>query len=334
MLCPFVDHCKRCEISCQPVYVKSFDVRPLPDDENSGDLCVERVNLEEWGEEPLEEIIKKMKPKRIDCSEYVKSAADWACEEALAVYCRQDDTIYYNSDRIQRYLKELAEHNAATFLIQLSRVQGSYFHYITGKVAAVAIENATERATLRYLLSHERYHWAGCCSQDEEALATAWGLYAAYREELKELREIYQLAPKGVYTSGRGQQGITVEYHIHVFDKLSLDFVVALVVEIYAYLLTLARLSFIEYNMDDYKNFVNYISPVFKTPAIKSRHGAEIDAGFLKIDFDLHFFTLEVKSDVSFKGVVRKRSDPLREVWACCKKAIDMSPNPRLVAED
>lgn len=324
---PPVDHCDRCkrpEASCAGAGAP----RPLPEDENYKDLCVDGVDIDDWGDVPIEEIIKRTKVKRVECDEYIKSATTWSCIEYLAVYCPQDNTIYYNADRIRRFLEKIIKQNAATFLLQLSRSQHpGVLRAVTAGVIGVAIKNATVKAALRALLSHERYHWAGCCAADEEAMASAWGLYAAYTEEFQELRKIYAFSKPHLQ--------VYDHFHFHLHTKHALDLVIFPLVEAYAYFLTLARISFFDYNMSGYSGFVNYISPIFKTPTIIDGHKVEVNAGFLAIRLDPFFsFELEMKSDVSFKGVVRKRASPLREVWAYCESVIDILPNSSLVVKE
>ncbi|MEM4438944.1 MAG: hypothetical protein QW680_10005 [Pyrobaculum sp.] len=74
-------------------------------------------------------------------------------------------------------------------------------------------------------------------------------------------------------------------------------------------------ISFTVHNMGGYKSFVTYITPIFKTPVIKSiPGGVVVYAGFLKIVLDHFCIYVEVKNDMTFRGATRNRSEPLRGV--------------------
>jgi len=66
------------------------------------------VELGKW----LEGVVKAL----AECRE----ARGCYCVEALAVYCPEHDTIYYNEDRIEEWLRQVAIRTAATFAYYMS----------------------------------------------------------------------------------------------------------------------------------------------------------------------------------------------------------------------
>ncbi len=325
--CP-PERCDRCKIECWPA---AYGFRPLPGDEHFRDLCVELADpsqlddLDKRGG-TFGDFLDEIEVREVNCEDHV---ATLACVEYLAVYCPYDDMVYYNIDRIGRYIVRTAMTNLATLKKQIKEqarsLQGHWlFKNITPAEGVKVLLEATARAYLRFIIAHERYHWAAGPSglqQDEEALATAWGLHTAYHEEYDRL------------FNGSSQHGIrVVEYVLSVRGQGYFRLVDFLILDVYSYVLTLARLGLIHYNLRDYSNFTKYLTPLPKTPRLALRQPVvEVDAGFFSFGFHIRYREINIDNLPSFTGVSRSRNDALREIWTCCERKISLKPNTLVV---
>ena len=333
--CPFTNKCDRCNIECE---IKGTIKSPFLKN-NYEHLCVEGIDIDNWGDEPLERILSKIhetrkteKTEEIECSKKYRPY----CTERIAIYCPSDDTIYYNIDRIQTSIQEMAKENAAIFVNQIKTYRNSWFtQIISGSLVRDAIRETTARAVLHYLLAHERYHWAGgplnkTPQNEEEALATAWGLYVSFNEEFYRLRKLYHKYSKGL------------KKELMAALKLDEELSMLYLIELYTFLLTLSRLAFAHFNMPNYSSFRNYIDPfpLSHVPEIyvNSKY-VEIRTSLINVYAHAdngNFIGIIVYIDdvLHFLGEVRQRLDPLREVWACCNKQVSNIPSFQTIMTD
>ena len=321
--CPLTNQCNRCNVKCElrGSFIHEADY-----------ICVEGIDIDSWQKgEPLVTILNNIGTIK-------KTGCELDCTEYLAVYCPNDDTIYYNIDRIQRFIQRMTKENAAIFTRDIKYKYNNVYYWINNWItrvtrdfiAKIAIQEATARAILRYLLAHERYHWAGGPSNktplhEEEALATAWGLYVSFNEEF------YRLSEK-VRTSS------IMNVSVRPSKLFSLELIAFHIIELYTYLLTLSRLALIHLNLQNYSGFGSYIHPphALEIPMIRVEDDdyIEIKAGLIHVDAQFDEINIQMYGTMKFLTFgqgTRQRSDPLREVWACCEKQVSALPNSQIL---
>lgn len=287
------------------------------------------------------------------------------CTEYIAIYCPSRDVIYYNVDRIAKWVTGLYLANLGTFLKQLGRGLGDKLNSVEelgipfDLVKAVAAE-VTRDVSLAYLFAHERYHWAGGPwneRDDEEALATAFGLYSAYEYLLATAFPGVSTTPsgkRGRRGSGQANGPIRLEVDMSGMTSRDLsafkDYILSDALAAYFGHLTLARLYFDHLHMPEYSGFVKYLSNAVRPPQLVVEPiplgilfetgmrvrsgGAETVTYKIRIEgpYSAHV-ALEKGGgkDLEFKGGLRSRKRELREKYKFCERILSLGPGAWLV---
>jgi len=175
------------------------------------------VELGKW----LEGVVKAL----AEC----KKARRCYCVEALAVYCPEHDAIYYNEDRIEEWLRQVATRTAAAFAYYMSNKGNKLpdlvdiLDHARLHTAREFVEVAAAASTpiaLAYLQSHERHHWAlgpSAVSWPEDE-ATAQGIASA----ADAIRALWDLVRPGMHSHFHAEPVKDVltpwlaEYALHV----------------------------------------------------------------------------------------------------------------------
>jgi hypothetical protein len=132
-------------------------------------------------DEPLDEAISRVTKKVKEREERVKPVLT----EVLAIYCAQDDTIYYNVDRIHAWIDSLTKRVVNAILYWFGECGGRRYFLAFKTVGKTVgelervVEKCVTRVALNCLVARERHHWASKSSDEEKA--TANGFYDALK---------------------------------------------------------------------------------------------------------------------------------------------------------
>ncbi|MGC9113379.1 hypothetical protein [Acidilobus sp.] len=272
------------------------------------------------------------------CPNYNKGVT---CTEHLAIYCLKDDMIYYNTDRIASWLTRLYLANMGTFMKQLANAMknelkgggGSFKLGVPIGLVKELAAKATVDVAMTYLVSHERYHWAhgpNASSANEEAMATAYGMYnafnTAYGPSMELITPIKDLVMIYVMPD-----------HLHVHPESPST--ISYILELYFRHLTLARLAYEHSLLKGYSGFFAYLDPIPKTPKIMIDNLGRVSVSleffsrgkYEQVSYVRHgIVDIEIKNlfTPQFTGQRRSRNDELRERSKHCESCIELEPNP------
>lgn len=329
-----------------------------------GDLCVDIgdvIGILEHGDIDLAEALRQFINTKSFNADLCELCGDYnqriTCTENLAIYCSDEDKIYYNIDRVAEWLTKLYITNMGTLMKQLASelkdvlIKNSNFKLGVplGLVMRIAAE-ATVDVAMTYLLSHERYHWAhgpGEFPPEEEVMAAAYGMYTAYTESLNPLVKFISMISKSL-----------PEGHAHLrFRAFSLPgttrYLLSTLLKGYFKHLTLARLAYDNALLKDYSGFTKYLDPIPSEPRLVILSNGiitvpiigrsyEIIANFAMNDDqyvqiihdDRRILDVEmsIKSvEPKFTGEPRIRRGEVREEYKHCEVCIDLKPSQWLI---
>jgi len=259
-----------------------------------------------------------------------KEARGCSCVEALAVYCPEHDTIYYNEDRIEEWLRQVAIHTAAAFAYYMSE-RGSrlsvfadllsrYFQLHTARDFIEVAAAASTPIALAYLQSHERHHWALGPNAGPEDEATAQGIASA----ADAVRALWDLVRPGMHDHFHGRPvkdalaPWLAEYAIHVVVGGHVD-------------------------LQGYNQFPRHLkirgSPqrpvVLRPPTPRGsppRH-FEVELPFAAVYVDSFELMPHYVVDLGYRIDVAnepQRDGELREVWKCCNRQVAKRPRANM----
>jgi len=270
--------------------------------------------------------------KRDKHRDYASDFAKKYCTEALAIYCASEDAIYYNTDRVLEYIDRLSKLTALHFVELIAQVVEPNDKYVVRsllvyllKPTMTAFRTTVANIVYTYLASHERYHWS--MKQhiaDEEAKATAYGLYMVMRD----LIQRFQREPRA----------LDMHIHIHThppdFPRIPAVLLDFLLGEIAVHILIAQH-----FRLKSYRDFTRYLSikqkgsikPMIKPPYIRNGGihfpltGCVLFNRLWPDFWDIILLPEASEFEFEFKAERSGRRDLVREYWGCCEKPVDYS---------
>jgi len=240
------------------------------------------------------------------------------CTETLAIYCPSEDVIYYNTDRVLRYIDTLTKLTALYFaklFIQAGVKNKEAIDFLRNyfKPTALLSRHVVASIVHSYLTAHERYHWSMKQSiPDEEAKATAYGLYVIIHEMIQLLR--------------------SKPWSLHIFMEFLPAFEITpfLLGEISIHIIIAQCLE-----LKTCRKFYRYIAISQHSPLKPKIKPPYVYNG--EIRFPLTFISVKPGTiafgfnailpyvEFEFRAEYPNRRDPVREYWGCCENSVDYS---------
>jgi len=270
------------------------------------------VELGKW----LEGVVKAL----AEC----KEARGCSCVEALAVYCPEHDAIYYNEDRIEEWLRQVATSTAAAFayymsergnrLTTLTELLSRHFQLHTARDFVELAAAASTPIALAHLQSHEKHHWAlgpraGSWPEDE---ATAQGIASA----VDVVRALWDLVRPGM--------------HVHFHKRFHKEALAPWLAEYALHVVVGGHID-----LQGYNQFPCHLKirgsprrPVVlrpPTPRGELLIDFEIELPFAAAYVESSGLTVYLVEDLGYRIDVvneHKRAGELREVWKCCSRQV------------
>jgi len=250
--------------------------------------------------------------------EYSKYVNEYlSCTENLAIYCPSEDAIYYNTDKILEYVNTLSKLTTLYFaklIIQAEVESKEAINLLRKYLKPVALlaRFVISNIVYSYLTAHERYHWSMKQSiPDEEAKATAYGLYTIVDAMIRLLR------------SKPWTLNMVAEF-LPVFEITPF-----LLGEIAVHIIIAQSLEF-----KHYREFHKYIA-ISQKSHVKKIEPPYVRNGMLY--FPLTFIIVKPGPiaflfnavlpyvEFEFKAEQPGRRDLVREYWGCCESFVDYS---------
>ncbi|MGC9105408.1 MAG: hypothetical protein ACP5HQ_03155 [Thermoprotei archaeon] len=377
--------CNSCDIRCEPPTVLEFSRRKTELEPKGSDYVDLLVDVDE-----VLNILARTKGSAdvesdMDVADVVKLFAESKsfnkdveklyenylkgiqCMEYLAVYCPSRDVVYYNVDRIARWVTRLYLANVGTFIKQIAKnlgggMGGGQKLGIPFELVKNVAAKVTRDVSLTYLFNHERYHWAGGPAhgqKDEEAMATAFGLYKAYLQVIDtgDLRALTGASGARGRGGPGGHQGSgPTRLHVDASGMMSRDvlnfknYVLSSALAAYFGHLTLTRIFFEHLHLPEYSRFVNYLSRSIEPPELLVESvpvgiGNETrlrvrSRGLESVTYRITtgstssvrvFLRTNREGHLEFKGNLRSRNRNLREKYKFCERMLSLEPDTWLI---
>jgi len=276
------------------------------------------IELGKW----LEVVVKAL----AEC----KEASGCYCVETLAMYCPEHDAIYYNEDRVEEWLRQVATRTAAAFAYYMSNkgnklsdlvdILSHVFRLHTARDFVELAAAASTPIALAYLQSHERHHWALGPNAGPEDETTAQGIASA----ADAVRALWDLVRPGMHGLSHGQPvkdalaPWLAEYALHVVVGGHVD-------------------------LQGYNQFPRHLkirgSPqrpvVLRPPTPRGsppRH-FDVELPFAAVYVHSHWLTLHLVEDLGYRIDVAnepQRDGELREFWKCCSRQVAKRPRANM----
>ncbi len=263
----------------------------------------------------------KVEVRDVDCEKWDAPS----CVEVLAVCASAKcgdgaaPAVYYNVDRVKRWVERHIRSNLAYIVKHCLGVKGAVFRGDEAKLfieVAQTVCRATEAAALSFLQIHERAH---CFGVEDEGEATALALYETYRQYVFDGSRI----PIDAFAISRGAAAFVSTLAAH---------------------LTLFRIARQHYQMAKYNTFVQYLKLPLTKPTCTNLTQFELNKKGLysvqAVTSPIHGVMIFIKGTppLQYTGrrpttVIRPGECGLYEIWSPCDAAVDAAPRAPTPAE-